>query len=130
MTDTEYGQLKFGLNHSYINKYKIVKKDITIHLESLAYTASEKVKNIQLENFHEFLRSYTDIFSKNVLNSEDFTYKNIKSLIQDQNIVILKGNKDSQAFTNCMHCYDHSRNVHANGITHAQKYVHVFDSSI
>ena len=63
-------------------------------MESLAYTAQKKVENIQLENSHEFLRGYTDIFSKNNLNSEDFTYKNLKSLIQD-NIVILQGDKDS-----------------------------------
>ena len=44
-------------------------------MESLAYTTSKKVENIQLENYHEFLRGYTDMISKNVLNSEDFTYK-------------------------------------------------------
>ena len=95
LTDTEYRQLKFGLNHSFINKDKNVKKDIATHMESLAYTASKKVENIQLENFHDFLRGYTDIFSKNVLNSEDFTYKNLESLVQDENLVILQGDKDS-----------------------------------
>ena len=64
-------------------------------MESLAHTSSKKVENIQLENSHEFLRGYTDTFSKNVLNSEDFTCKNFKSLIQDQNKAILKGDKDS-----------------------------------
>ena len=92
LTDTEYRQLKFRLNQSFINKDKNVKTDIAIHIESLAYTALKKVKNIKLENFHEFL---TDIFSKNILNYKDLTYKNLKSLIQDENIVILKGNKDS-----------------------------------
>ena len=45
--------------------------------------------------FEEFLRGYNDIFSDNVLNSEDFTYKNLKSLIQDQNVAVFKGDKDS-----------------------------------
>ena len=63
-------------------------------MESLANTASKKVVNIQSENFHEFLRGYTDIFSKNILNSKDFTYKNL-SVMQDKNIVILQGDKDS-----------------------------------
>ena len=45
-------------------------------MESLAYTTSKKVESIQLENFHEFLGYYTDIFSKNVFNSKDFIYKN------------------------------------------------------
>ena len=38
--------------------------------------------------------SFDKIFA-NVLNSEDFTYKSLKSLIQNQNIVILQGDKDS-----------------------------------
>ena len=95
LTNTEYQQLKFGLNHSFINKDKNAKKDITTHMESLAYTALKKVENIQLQNFNEFLRGYTGIFPKNVLNSKDFTYKNLKRLIQDQNIVILQRDKDS-----------------------------------
>ena len=53
-TDTEYLQLKFDLNISFINKKRNVKKDVATHMESLAYTASKNVKNIQLENFHEF----------------------------------------------------------------------------
>ena len=61
-------------------------------MESLTYTASKKVENIQLENFHKFLGGYIDIFSKNVLNSEDCTYKNLKRFY-DLNIVILKGDK-------------------------------------
>ena len=64
-------------------------------MKSLANTVSKKVKFIQLENLQEFLRGYTDIFSKNVLNSGDFTYKNLKSLMQDQNILIPNGGKDS-----------------------------------
>ena len=60
-------------------------------MDSLAYTALRKVENIPLENFHEFLRGYTDMFPKNV----DFTYKNLKSLIQDENIAIFQGDKDS-----------------------------------
>ena len=48
LTDTEYRQLKFGLNHSFISKDKNVKKDIATHMESLAYTASKKVEKIQL----------------------------------------------------------------------------------
>ena len=95
LTDTDYRQLKFSLNHSFINKDKNVKKDIATHMESLADTALKKVENIQLQNFHEFLKGYTDIFSKNVLNSEDFTNKNLKSFIQDENIAILQGDKDS-----------------------------------
>ena len=69
------------MNHS-INKDKNVKKDITGHIESLAYTASKKVENIKLENCHEFLREYTDIFLKNVFNSKDFTVKILNTRVE------------------------------------------------
>ena len=67
LNDSEYNQLKFGLNHCFINKEKQIKKDIAANMESLAYSASKQVDPSQLENFHEFLRGYTYIFSKNVI---------------------------------------------------------------
>ena len=95
LNDSEYNQLKFGLNHCFINKDKHIKKDIATNMESLAYSASKQVDPSQLENFHEFLSGYTDIFSKNVLSTNDKTYKNLKNIIRKSNIVILRGDKDS-----------------------------------
>ena len=48
-----------------------------------------------MENFHEFLRGHTDIFAKNVISTEDHTYKELKTLIRNKDVVILKGGKDS-----------------------------------
>ena len=64
-------------------------------MELLAYSASKQVDPSQLENFHEFLRGYPDIFSKNVLFTNEETYKNLKKLIWKSDIVILRGEKDS-----------------------------------
>ena len=64
-------------------------------MESLAYSASKQVDPSQLENLLEFLRGYTDIFSKNVLCNNDETYKNLKNLIRKNDVVILRGDKDS-----------------------------------
>ena len=74
LNDSEYNELKFCLNHCFINKDKQIKKDIAANMESLAYSASKQVDPSQLENFHEFLRGYTDIFSKNVLSTNDETF--------------------------------------------------------
>ena len=95
LNDSEYNQLKFGLNHCFINKDKHIKKDIATNMESLAYSASKQVDPSQLENFHEFLRGYTYIFSKNVLSTNDETYKDLKNLIRKSDRVVLRGNKDS-----------------------------------
>ena len=45
-------------------------------------------------NFHEFLWGYTNIFVKNVISTEDHTYKELKTLIHNKDVVILKGDKD------------------------------------
>ena len=84
LNNSEYNQLKFGLNHCFINKGKHIKKNIAANMESLAHSASKQVDPSQLENFHEFLRGYTDIFSKNVLSTNDETYKNLKNLINNK----------------------------------------------
>ena len=41
------------------------------------------------------LRGYTDIFTKNVFQTKDCTYHNLKNLIQEKDVVAIKGNKDS-----------------------------------
>ena len=64
-------------------------------MELLEYSAFKQVDPSLLENFHEFLRGYTDIFSKNDLFTNDETYKNLKKLIWKSDIVILRGDKDS-----------------------------------
>ena len=81
--------------YSFINKDKHIKKNIAANMESLAHSAPKQVDPSQLENFHEFLRGYTDISSKNVLSTNDETYKNLKNLIRKSDIVILRGEKDS-----------------------------------
>ena len=92
---TEYNYLKFGLCHSFLNKDKHTKKNIAANMEKLAYLSSKKVDNLQLEDYYEFLRGYTDIFTNNLFSTEDHTYHQLKDLIRNKDIVILKGDKDS-----------------------------------
>ena len=56
-------------------------------MESMAYIASDKVDKLKIEEFHEFLRRYADIFNKNVTLTKGSTYKNLKNLISKNNIV-------------------------------------------
>lgn len=53
-------------------KYKYVGKDITSRLESVA----EAVGKETTKNFQDFLRDYTDIISKTLYFSTDYTYGN------------------------------------------------------
>ena len=50
-------------------------------MELLDYSASKQVDSSQFENFHGFLHGYADIFSKNVLSTNDAAYKNLKNLV-------------------------------------------------
>ena len=59
------------------------------------YRASDYVHHQNLENFHEFLRAYTDIFIKNVYATKDFTYSNLNNIIKNDKLVVLAGDKDS-----------------------------------
>ena len=53
----------------------------------------EYVDNEKREHFHELMRSYTDIFSKNF--STDYIYSNLKRLIKDENTTTVAGDKGS-----------------------------------
>ena len=48
-----------------------------------------------MEEYHEFLRGYTVIFTKNVMKTRDFTYDNLKGIINNKNLVVLKGGQAS-----------------------------------
>ena len=72
-----------------------MKKNIAANFETVSHRVSESINHDQLEDFHEFLRAYTDIFTKNIYATKDFTYKNLKNIIKDENIAVLSGDKDS-----------------------------------
>ena len=62
----EQKQLQMGLEFSFVDKNKHLKKQLTINFETLLYRAScDCVRHQNLEDFDEFLRAYTDIFTKN-----------------------------------------------------------------
>ena len=52
-----------------------------------------------MEEFPEFIKGYTQIFTKHVLKTKDFTYNNLKGIIKNKYCDLLKGDKDSNMFT-------------------------------
>ena len=63
-------------------------------MESLAESVKGNIDHKNLEHFHEFLRGYTDIFTNNIYATKDYTYHNLRGMIQNKNVVV-KGDKDS-----------------------------------
>ena len=95
LTRWEEFQLKKGLEHSFVDKHKNVKRYLATSFESLADRVKSSIENTEKENFHEFLREYTDIFSNNVYEDRDYTYFNLRRLKTNNDIVIIPGDKDS-----------------------------------
>ena len=75
LTSDESNQLKFGLHYSFVNKYKNIKNHPVPSFQYLADKITENLDSHKRENFHEFLRAYVDVFTKNIYGTTDYTYK-------------------------------------------------------
>ena len=64
-------------------------------MENVAKAVNKDLDNEKREDFHELLRAYTDILSKKLYFSTDYTYNNLKHLIKDESIVVIPEDKDS-----------------------------------
>ena len=87
--------LKYGLNHCFVDKNKFIRRNIAVELENLSNSINRFVQNDEKEAFHEFLCKYTNKFTQNVYHSKDDTFNKLKSLRNNDDIVILAGDKDS-----------------------------------
>ena len=66
LSELERKQLHLGLEYSFVDKSKHLKKNISANFEIVSHKVSESINHDQLEDFHEFLRAYTDIFYRNI----------------------------------------------------------------
>ena len=89
-------QLKLGLKHGFVDKNKNTKKILAANMEKVTERVENSLDQNQVENFHEFMRAYSDIFTNNVFATKDYTYHNLKDIIKFKDIVLLDGDKDFQ----------------------------------
>ena len=94
LKDIEFQQLKLGLDYIYINKNKNMRKFLAANFETLAQKTSDSVEAHRLEEYHDVLHGYTDLFTKNVFQTKDYTYHNLKNLIQEKDVVVMKSDED------------------------------------
>ena len=64
-------------------------------MESLGDSIKGNIDHKDLDHFHEFLRGYTDVFINNIYATKDYTYHNVRGMIQNKDSVVVKGDKDS-----------------------------------
>ena len=67
---------------------------LAANFKTVAKKTSDYVGAHRLEKYHELLCGYRDIFTKNVFQTKDHTYHNLNNLIQEKNVVAMKGKKD------------------------------------
>ena len=65
------------------------------NLKHLAQQTSDCAEPGKLEEYHEFLRVYPDIFSSNICKSKDCTCQDLKSLIKNEDTKVLQSDKNS-----------------------------------
>ena len=107
--DIDTSSLKYGLNHSFIDKNKFIKRDLAVQFESLFRSVDELVTQERKEEFHEFLRHIKYLLSQNVYHTKDNTFKETHKIRNNNNVVILPGDKDSSAII--MNRSDHTKKV-------------------
>ena len=76
-------------------KIKASKKHLAANFESLADKITDNLDSHKREDFQEFLKAYIDIFTKIVFATTDYTYKHLKRIIKDPNLVVVSGDKES-----------------------------------
>ena len=81
--------LNMGLQHSYTDKNKYVKQNIAVEFEHLAISVDKDIPPENKENFHEFLRGYTNKFSQNIYLDKDNTYKSLADIRNNKDFVVL-----------------------------------------
>ena len=79
-----------GLELSFVDKNKHLKKQLVVNFENLLHKASDCVHHQNLS--HEFLRAYIEILTKNVNATKYFTCNNLKNIIKNGKLVVLSGN--------------------------------------
>ena len=83
------------MDYCFVDKNKDLWRFPAANMESLANSVKGNIDHKDLEHFHEFLRGYTDIFTNNIYATKDYTYHNLRGMIQNKDIVVVKGDKDS-----------------------------------
>ena len=121
--------LKYGLHQSNTDKNRHIKRNLAVELEALSSKLDPFIKVDSKENFHEYLRSVTNIVSNKVFRDKDNTFKLLSRLRKNENIVVISA--DKQSCTVILNKTDYVNKVNAmisEGISNG-RYVKTVDST-
>lgn len=83
------------LNIALLDKNTYIKKNLLSNLEVVAEKVTNSLEKDVQEDFHEFLRARTDVLTKKVYLTKDYTYHNLKRIINDKTLAVVPGDKDA-----------------------------------
>ena len=72
----------------------VINRPLNQHLSLSSIELAYKITK-NLDNFHEFLKAYVGIFTKNVYATTDYTHKHLKRIIKDPSLVVVSSDKES-----------------------------------
>ena len=87
--------LKYGLHQSFTDKNGHIKRNLAVEFEAFPPKLDPFIKEDSKENFHEYLRSVTNIISNNVYQDKDNTFKLLNRLRKNENIVVISADTES-----------------------------------
>ena len=87
--------LQYWLHNNFTDKNKYVKRSVAVELKILARVWDGQVTHTNKESLHAYLRLAKNIITKNVYNDVNSTYKLLRNLINNKNIVILAADKET-----------------------------------
>ena len=83
------------MDYCFVDQNKDAPRFLAANMESLAEGAKVNIDHKYLEDFHEFLRGYTDILTNKIYATKDYICHNLRGMIQNKHIVVVKGDEDS-----------------------------------
>ena len=75
IVDATLHYLRYGLNHSFIDKNQDVKLNLLSEFKLLLNQVSSSIPIGQHQDFKHFLRVHSNLFHQNIFSTSDYTYK-------------------------------------------------------
>ena len=85
---------RYWLHHSYVDKNKNVKRNVSAELESLSIFLDKYINPSSKENFHDYLRVTTNIITKIISNDHENTFESLTNLWKNENIIVLSADRN------------------------------------
>ena len=114
--------LKYGLHQNVADKNRHIKRNLAVEFEGLSSKLDPK------ENFHEYMKSVTNIVSNNVYRDKNNTFKLLDRLRKNENIVVISADKESCTVILNKTDYFNKVNAVISQGTSKDKYVETVDS--